>query len=332
MNPRLLLCVVVAFATRLSAVETAPAASSVSSDALEIARRSLPFVMDKGAAWIEKRECTSCHQIPAMLWSLNSAARAGLDVDRKDLAERTTWAVDWQHWLSPGNEATSEKAHQSNSETMAFLLMGRDMGADKDAEWAREFRRHVIENQQPDGSWKPQGQLPLNRRPAREISEVSTMWALLALKSYGSADDIDPEVKNRAESFLATAQPGKSTEWHALKLLLQPNSEPLRADLLQIQHADGGWGWLTADASDAFATGQALYALARSGLPSTAEPVQKAIAYLKTTQQPEGSWQVPSTRAKDKSKAIPTSIYWGTAWAVIGLLESQRPAADATAK
>jgi squalene-hopene/tetraprenyl-beta-curcumene cyclase len=113
---------------------------------------------------------------------------------------------------------------------------------------------------------------------------------------------------------------------------LQPDSEARRADLLKQQHADGGWGWLTAESSDAFATGQALYALARSGVTASAEPAQKAIAFLKSTQQPNGSWQVPSTRAKDKSKAIPTSIFWGTAWAVIGLLESQESATRVTAK
>jgi squalene-hopene/tetraprenyl-beta-curcumene cyclase len=30
---------------------------------------------------------------------------------------------------------------------------------------------------------------------------------------------------------------------------------------------------------------------------------------------------VPSTRAKDKNKVRETSSYWGTAWAVVGLLE-----------
>jgi squalene-hopene/tetraprenyl-beta-curcumene cyclase len=41
---------------------------------------------------------------------------------------------------------------------------------------------------------------------------------------------------------------------------------------------------------------------------------------------------VPSTRANDKNKVIPTSTYWGTAWAVIGLLETQMPPARVSEK
>jgi squalene-hopene/tetraprenyl-beta-curcumene cyclase len=330
MNTRLLVCLA-AFATPLVAAEVSPATPAAPDVAREIAQRSLPFIQTKGVAWIEKRKCTSCHQVPSMLWSLNSAARAGLDLDRKDLSERIAWAVDWHHW--PQNSSTTiEQVHKGNADTMVFLLLGRDRSADKDADWVREYQAYVLKNQQPDGSWSPQGQLPLSKRPARETVEVSTMWTLLALESYGSSAGIDPAVRKRADDFLATAQAGKSTEWYVLKVLLQPDNESLRTDLLKQQHSDGGWGWLTADPSDTFATGQALYALARTGFEPSAEPIQRAITFLKTTQQPDGSWEVPSTRASDKNDVIPTSRFWGTAWAVIGLLEPPARSARVTAK
>jgi squalene cyclase len=160
----------------------------------------------------------------------------------------------------------------------------------------------------------------------REMSEVTTMWALLALQPY----DADPSVSGatrRAGEFLATAQPGKSTEWHAVRLLLQPDLESLREAVLKLQHADGGWGWLAGEPGDALGTGLALYALASSGLPAAHDAAQRAIGFLKRTQKPDGSWAVPSTRARDKNKVIPTATYWGTAWATIALLElSQAPA------
>ena len=317
-------------AARLNAGDAVlPSAATTLGDARDIASRSLPFLKEKGVAWIEERECASCHQVPAMLWSLNSAARQRLDIDRKDLAERTAWAIKWQHWNYP-SKVDSAKAYESNNDTMVFLLLGRDMTADRDRDWQREFREQLVKNQQPDGSWKPGGQLSENKRPAREISEVSTMWSLLAMQSCGPAEAVDLEVRKRAEAFVASGQPGKSTEWYVVKLLLQPGSEELRNDLFKQQHTDGGWGWLIADPSDAFATGQALYALARSGVSTKVEAVQKAIQFLQTTQRSDGSWQVPSTRAKDKNKVIPTSTYWGTAWAVIGLLEPQGTATGAT--
>jgi squalene-hopene/tetraprenyl-beta-curcumene cyclase len=119
--------------------------------------------------------------------------------------------------------------------------------------------------------------------------------------------------------------PGKSTEWHAVKLLLQPGNKSLRGELLKLQQPDGGWGWRTGEPSDAFGTGLALYALARSGLPASDGDVRRAITFLQTTQRPDGAWPVPSTRARDKNKVNATASYWGTAWAVIGLLESQMP-------
>jgi squalene-hopene/tetraprenyl-beta-curcumene cyclase len=321
----------VAFATRLLAAEVPPSAPASPDVARDIAQRSLPFIQAKGVAWIEKRNCTSCHQVPSMLWSLNSAARAGLDLDRKDLAERIAWAVDWHHWPQ-SSSASIEQVHKGNADTMVFLLLGRDRSAEKDADWVRDFQTYVLKNQQANGSWSPQGQLPSGKRPARETVEVSTMWTLLALESYGSDAGIDPAVRKHADDFLATAQPGKSTEWYVLKVLLQPGSEPLRADLLKQQHSDGGWGWLTADPSDAFATGQALYALARGGLEPSAEPIQRAITFLKSTQQPDGSWEVPSTRASDKNDVIPTSRFWGTSWAVVGLLEPSARSLRVTTK
>jgi squalene-hopene/tetraprenyl-beta-curcumene cyclase len=208
-----------------------------------------------------------------MLWSLNSAGRLGLDVDRKEISERTAWAVDWRHWNKSGDKEGVDKVSAGNVHTMVSLLLGREARAEQDAEWMREFRAQLVKNQQADGSWKGGGQVPTGRRPARETVEVSTMWTLLALNSYGDRG-ADADLRKRADAFLASAQPGRSTEWHVLKLLLDPGSESVRAELLRQQHPDGGWGWLTADPSDAFGTGLALYALAaaafrpRRSLPS----------------------------------------------------------------
>ncbi|MDZ4402247.1 prenyltransferase/squalene oxidase repeat-containing protein [Prosthecobacter sp.] len=309
MKTRLLLCL-------LTVVTTASA-----EEALEIVKRSLPFVKEKGAAWIADRGCASCHQVPSMLWSLNSAARAGIDPERKETTEWTPWAADWRHWNQSKDKDGVDKVSAGNIDTMVFLLLGRDAVADASQTWITGFREQLLKNQQPDGSWKPGGQLPLAKRPTREMSEVTTMWTLLALKSYG-AEAMPPEVQKRAEDFLATAQPGKSTEWHAARLLLQPDDATRRNDLLKLQHPDGSWGWLASDPGDALGTGFAMYALTRSGLPNTHEAMQRAVAFLKSSQKPDGSWAVPSTRAKDKNKVIATSTYWGTSWATIGLLET----------
>lgn len=305
--------------TRLLLGLLAAATAASGDEALETARRSLPFVKEKGLAWIQDRECASCHQVPAMLWSLNSAARAGIDQGGES-QEWTPWAADWRHWNQTGAKEGVDKVSAANIDTMVWLLLGRDPAVAPAPAWTTGFRAQILKNQQPDGSWKAGGQLPLGKRPPREIHEVTTMWTLLALRG-DAAPQMPADILRKAEDYLAKAAPGQSTEWHGLKLLLKSDDPALREALLKLQHDDGGWGWLAGEPSDAFGTGLALHALARGGLPADHPARQQAAQFLKRTQKPDGSWAVPSTRARDKNKINNTATYWGTAWAVIGLLE-----------
>lgn len=316
MKTRLLLCLLIA-AQVIRAED----------EVLEIAKRSLPFLKEEGLAWIEDRQCASCHQVPAMLWSLNSAARTGIEPDRKETMQWTPWAADWRHWNQSGDKEGVDKVSSGNIDTMVFLLLGHDAATAPAPEWTSQFRAQLLKHQQPDGSWKAGGQLPLAKRPPREINEVTTMWVLLALKS-SAGGQVPADTQSRAEDFLSKAQPGQSTEWHAARVLLKPEDAALREALIQLQHTDGGWGWLAKEPADALGTGIALYALAKSGLPPDHEARRRALAFLKRTQTADGSWAVPSTRARDKNKVSKTATYWGTAWAVIGLLEPPATAAE----
>lgn len=309
--------------TRVFLCLLATATVASAEEALDIAKRSLPFIKEKGLAWIEDRQCASCHQVPSMLWSLNSAARAGLDAERKETTEWTPWAADWRHWNQTKEKDGVDKVSAGNIDTMVWLLLGRDAAVSPAPAWAGEFRAQILKNQQPDGSWKAGGQLPLAKRPPREITEVTTMWTLLALRSY-AGEKVPSETQKRAEEFLAKASTGQSTEWHVVRLLSKQDDASLRDAVLKLQHEDGGWAWLASDPSDAFGTGLALYALAKSGLPADHEARTRAVVFLKNTQTPDGSWPVPSTRKQDKNKINKTATYWGTAWAVIGLLEAPR--------
>ena len=286
-----------------------------------LVERSLPFLREQGLAWIDKRDCTSCHQVPAMLWSWNLATAAGIAGGEDIVREWTPWAADWRHWNKTGDKDGVDKVSAGNIDTMNFLLLGR--AANEAGAWMAEFRAQLLKNQQVDGSWKPGGQLPLGKRPARETVEVTTQWTLLALASC--EEPVPEEVTQKAEAYLAAAVPGVSTEWHALRLLRQPEDSSLRVALVKWQKPEGGWGWRVDEPSDAFGTGLALYALVRAGVPLADPALQRALAWLQATQATDGSWPVPSTRARDKNKINPTATYWGTAWAVIGLLEAGVP-------
>ncbi len=299
-------------------------------DARELVRSSLPFLEKEGVAWMHDRGCASCHQVPAMLWSLDRAARAGFEVDPQKLAEWWEWSVDWKNWSAPKQKVAETKAVSDNVDTIARLLLGRNPAV-KDAAWVPMFRDRLVALQETNGAWKAQGQLPLGRRPAREIQEVTTMCVQLALKSAEAPGQPLTEAHQRASAWVAQGQPGKSTEWWAMRLLLAKEmgtAEQMttaRASLLGQQNADGGWGWLVGEASDAFGTGLALHALGRSGLTTADPALTKAVEFLKGTQEANGSWPVPSTRAQDNKRIRETSRFWGTAWAVQGIMETMPP-------
>ena len=63
--------------------------------------------------------------------------------------------------------------------------------------------------------------------------------------------------------------------------------------LLSRQQQDGGWSQLDSLSTDAYATGQALYALNKSGCLSIGDPAyQRGIEFLLKTQEADGSWHV----------------------------------------
>src|SRR5260370_39923745 len=67
------------------------------------------------------------------------------------------------------------------------------------------------------------------------------------------------------------------------------------ADLLREQRDDGGWAQLPSLPSDAYATGEVLYALHEAGKISAGHPAyQRGVAFLLRTQLADGSWFVPT--------------------------------------
>ena len=63
-------------------------------------------------------------------------------------------------------------------------------------------------------------------------------------------------------------------------------------ELAAAQRSDGGWSQLPTMGSDAYATGEALYALNAGNMPTTNPVYQKGLKYLLRTQAADGSWHV----------------------------------------
>ncbi|MCA9071902.1 MAG: terpene cyclase/mutase family protein, partial [Planctomycetaceae bacterium] len=209
---------------------------------------------------------------------------------------------------------------------VAQLILGTTNASPERADTETKFAELIVKGQQPEGHWKPGGQLPAQKRPIQETTAVSTMWMALSL---GMTDEKSAESsRQKALDWIKSAPKGETTEWHVARLLLdqqQGDADSISkqvASLRKQQNADGGWGWKAGDPSDALATGQVLYAFAKVNVPTTDEAITQAQSFLIETQQKNGSWLVPGTKRSKKGKPAETANYWGTCWATIGLLDT----------
>src|SRR5262245_32558547 len=222
-------------------------------------------------------------------------------------------------------------------DTLSQLLLAQaSSNQDESVEQSYEaIRSLLLQWQEPDGSWEAQGQLPgLKWAGATEMHEATTMWSLLAVSAGNSKDKALIRSRDRALESLNKLTPESTLQTLALHVVIahkfgEPRrTEALRKELIGRQHTDGGWGWIKQDkGSDAFATGQVLYALGLLGHDGTDPVVSRAWEFLLRTQEKDGSWNVPQEAINTRPRGLNVYNFWGTAWAAIGMLQTL-PAAD----
>ena len=252
-----------------------------------------------------------------------------------------------EHKATLVNRATRPREPENDGgglDTLTQLLLGRAHDADdeKSDAFAADMRDLIERWQQSDGSWRAAGQLPAQNRPRAETNAVTTMWTIVALATLEQPEAPPDNAIKQAMNFLTRVKPEAISNESLIGALLVERrfgrgdrAGRLLKELLNRQNPDGGWAWRQGGDSDAFATGQALYALSESGLSLDAAAIQRGRDLLIQSQTPDGSWSVPSraissaTSDARLTKLAPIYRYWGTAWATIGL---SRTLPDAKAK
>jgi hypothetical protein len=186
--------------------------------------------------------------------------------------------------------------------------------------------------QRPNGSWEGSDiRPPLSGR----TPVVYTALAVRGLMTYAAAGRREETRARiaRARDYLRKTTPD-GTQDEAFKLLgliwsSAPRSEISAQSkrLLSLQRAGGGWSQYSSLPPDAYATGQALYALRASGLAVTSAAYRKGAQYLLRTQLDDGTWYMRS-RAMGFQPYVETGFPHGpdqfissaaTSWAVIAL-------------
>jgi hypothetical protein len=119
-----------------------------------------------------------------------------------------------------------------------------------------------------------------------------------------------------------------STQAQAFRILLSAETKARTKAaverLLARQNQDGGWGQLPGLASDAYATGQVLYAVNMAGVSRDRGELQRGIKFLVSNQRQDGSWPMTPRAQSGQKPASLTSpiVHFGSSWAVIGLARS----------
>jgi prenyltransferase beta subunit len=186
------------------------------------------------------------------------------------------------------------------------------------------------------------------RPPGEEGDIFRTAVCLRALKVYGSPGRA-AEMKTRVEKarrWLETAVPTTAEDRNMKLLGLHWAGEDaatlrkLAAEILKQQQPDGGWKPTDGLASDAYATGEAMYALASAGGVKPSDPAyQKGVHYLLRTQHADGSWHVASRSPEIQAYFEGGFPYghdqwlsnWGTSWSAMALMEAiETPASKAS--
>ena len=281
--------------------------------------------------------CHSCHNNALSLVTFSIAKEHGFPVSDSIIKEAIDSTMNW--W----NSEIYQQALPENDDPIATVMFGNyDLWAltaigYKSNKSVELLARNIMRKQTYDGSWTSPGQRP----PLEYYSFSATALSVKNMQVY-MPSILHNEVEQRIETartWLINNKPDANEEkvfqllgliWsHGDKTIIEQQGKKL----LAAQHSNGGWAQLDSLPTDAYATGQSLYALNQAGLLAVTAPAyQKGVDFLLRTQFADGSWKV-TTRSypfqspvkggfpHDKDQFISAA---GSNWATMALIPASK--------
>jgi hypothetical protein len=295
--------------------------------------RGLTFLARDALAWKKEHQCASCHHAGMVVWAMQEAKQRGHKVDEPVLADLTKWLAtsgDGKTGVPrPANVPTA-----LNTKAVYFALaLGADPKPDENIQTGLKALLQTVKSDQSEkGAWLawPETRPPFFGDSDESMTALATL-ALLPTAARG--DESAKSVRDKAIKWLAETKSDDDAQSIAMRLVLwtrlkRPADEwqPLVKRIQERQNKDGGWSQAKELASDAWATGQALYALAHAGIKPDDPIIARGHAFLIKTQRDDGSWPMTSRPMKPGGKGAMSLIPitgGGSAWAVIGLARSR---------
>jgi von Willebrand factor type A domain-containing protein len=297
----------------------------------QAAQRGLDWLQQSAVDWAHPPDgCFGCHvQAQALMGqavALKQEYRVSLPAMRA-LTDLMRTKTTPEGRIGPAAEVTS-----ATFGAMGYAQADEASGRTSDRElfYTVDF---LVKSQAPDGSIALDG----NPEPPILQGDIMIMGNALVAMKWAATHSRDPKYGKAAErgfTWLAATDP-LTTQDRVFKIVaLDHYGAPdqkrqawsLVEELAGQQQADGGWKESDkVDSSNAFATGEVLYAFKQAGVSVRSDMFRRGVDYLLKTQvlsdtsSDNGSWRAVHTESQRKSVIAPTM------WAVIGLAGAYGP-------
>lgn len=284
---------------------------------------------------ISHQDCTSCHQQYLPMVAVGHARNRSVRFDRDAAKSQIERNHQIKHLFFDHEYIVQTTFHPEPAYSFGYEIFGLLAEKVAPGPLTDGHIHHLVTIQSADGRWF--NNLP---RPPIQSSDVGcTALAVQAIRNYGwpgRAREFEQAV-DRARQWLWNVKPECHEEvvFQLLGLSWAGESREKLAELTQAllkqQRPDGGWSQLPMLESDAYATGQALYTLARASGHSTKDAAwQKGTRFLLERQERDGAWRV-ARRAFPFQPTMNSGFPYhrdawisaaATSWAVVALTQS----------
>ena len=286
----------------------------------DAAQRGVNFLSKSTAQWVTQNNCFGCHVEAVTLEGLAVGKSHQYSVSNEDLKLVLKGILD-----VPGGARTAGGVSHSSFTRTARGFAGAafarydELVDSKLTDDLLNTAKQLLAYQLTDGS--VQGDYSSFPVAPPGVLQMTLQAAQTWRQAFGRTGDTKWQVplRNAEAFFMKTAKaPGEKSLSDSNYLLLGlmasgvSSSDDVVASLVKslrkAQGTEGGWSFNGGGASEAFATGQTVYALRQAGLSETDDTVSKGLKWLVAHQGKDGSW---GASGSGKAEAM---------WAVMGLV------------
>jgi ankyrin repeat protein len=281
---------------------TPPQRKPIESRTPSVAIQSAMSVLQRGATEFFKQSgCVGCHHQPLATMAFASiSGRASVDEAAAKEHIRMIQSRELRNAEPMLDRSISSGFADGHSYSLLSMAAVKT-AATTDTDAGAVF---VAGSQHRDGAWRVGG---ASRSPIQEGNIARTAIGVRVIREFAPPArkiEIDERVI-RARNWLMKQTPSTNDDY-AMRMLglfwAGGESDAVRAAgraLIAQQQADGGWTPNPNLSSDAYATGQTLWALKESGaLTASDQAYRRGVKYLLDTQWEDGSWYVRSRAVK----------------------------------